>query len=51
MTYVDDGDELDDGVDEGVECCHHGVPYSDECEACEVEDELEVDPDRLENLP
>lgn len=35
----------DDAVDEGVETCHHGVPYSEDCEGCEIEDDLDVDPD------
>ena len=31
-------DDLEDDV---VECCHHGVPFTEDCEHCEIEDEID----------
>lgn len=31
---LDDYDDIDD-----VERCHHGVPFDEECEDCEIEDD------------
>ena len=35
-------DELED---DGVECCHHRVPWTEDCVHCEIEDDLDDDED------
>jgi len=38
MSQFDDDFDDQDG-DEEDGCCHHGVPFDEECEECEEEDE------------
>ena len=35
LTVANDDDADDDGPD----CCHHGISFADDCEACRDEDE------------
>jgi hypothetical protein len=42
---VEDDDELDDADEGDDDECHHGIPFSEECEDCEdeIDDALEED--------
>lgn len=36
-------EDWDDSGDDDSDCCHHGVPFDEECEECEEEDEEDED--------